>query len=611
MSVSENSFKGDRALIHSVDVDGPLAQANAPCCDYYTITYVAAARQAEEHGDVNAAHVYRFLHLVTSFRLSFEAPTQPFVSFTHTDTWKGFLPSDLTPDDIAAIRELSKATKDPSLRSRLCDLLWVSTKDHKMCQEGAHSYIEAAERLNVPGQWTWSVECYRRGLSLAAKLGRKKDLFKTAVARVQQAARNAATDSEQFRCCYFLEILVQFACGDPSEFAEIAARQAQNAANAGNQYATRHYREVEAEFHKLSRNPAAEIAARLAAAETHVLESENRAKGPNASALSAAWFLQNGIEALRQAGEKSERIDELRKRLTELQRDSAKEMKTISTHVDLSKAAEAASVHVKGSSFQDTIFKFSLGHPLSDLKELHDLVIQTARDHPLMHLFNATIVDSQGRTTAKRAPLLNLEGEEFEAAVEAEMFSYASKFDWPLRVSGYVDPARQQLLVDHHPTLQDLLFLVQNHSFIPPGHEGIFLRGIYAGFHGDFLAASNLLVPQIENSMLYVLKTSGVDFSNSPSDGTQAITMPRSILRMAETKAILGEPLCFELRGCLVEKTGYNFRNRVTHGFVSEAECCSVAGVMLWWLIIRILATPVLCAIAEQEQVQRSSQKPV
>ena len=74
-------------------------------------------------------------------------------------------------------------------------------------KEGAHSYIEAAERLNVPGQWTWSVECYRRGLSLAAKLGRKKDLFKTAVARVQQAARNAATDSEQFRCCYFLEIL--------------------------------------------------------------------------------------------------------------------------------------------------------------------------------------------------------------------------------------------------------------------------------------------------------------------------------------------------------------------------------------------------------------------
>src|SRR5206468_4199844 len=103
----------------------------------------------------------------------------------------------------------------------------------------------------------------------------------------------------------------------------------------GNPYAARHYREVEAGLHNLAKSTSAESAARLAAAETYVVESENRTNGPAASALAAASILQTGIEALRRTGEKPERIVELRKRLTELQAASLKEMKTFSTQIDI------------------------------------------------------------------------------------------------------------------------------------------------------------------------------------------------------------------------------------------------------------------------------------
>lgn len=588
--------------IVNVDIDGPLPNAEAPCCEYYMSAYGSAAQKAEESGDLAGASVYRFLQAITSFHPSFDTPARPFVPFKQMEGRRGWIPSDLTPDGIKAVRELSTLTKDPALRARLYDVLWELTKDYKCCAEAATSYIEAAKRLNVPEQWTFSAEQYHRGLYLAAKLGREKDLFKRASESLQKAARDSAVDAEEFRCCRFMEILMRFGCGDPVEFAGIAASRAQKATDAGNPYATRQYREVEAEWHRLAKNTSAESAARLAAAETHILEAENRAKGSGASALAAASLLQTGIEALRRAGEKPERIAELRRRLTELQTASLKEMKTFSTQIDLTKAVEIAVTHVKSPDFQDAIFKFALGHPLSDPFEIRESVLKQAKEHPMMHLFGAAIIDEKGRTKAKKAPLLDLRKGENGEELEAEMFSHAAQFHWPLRASGYIEPARVQIFNDHHPTFQDLLFIVRNNPFIPPGHEGIFLRGLHAGFHGDFVVATHLLTPQIENSLRYVLESQDVDVSNLMSDGTQPVKVLGAIFGMAEAKKIFGEPLCFELRGCLIEKTGYDFRNRLAHGFVHEGECFSTAGVTVWWLVLRICLTPIFQLLADQQR---------
>ena len=77
---------------------------------------------------------------------------------------------------------------------------------------------------------------------------------------------------------------------------------------------------------------------------------------------------------------------------------------------------------------------------------------------------------------------------------------------------------------------------------------------------------------------------------------------------MPESKQIFGDHLCFELRGCLIEKTGYDFRNRVAHGFVHEGECYSHAGVTVWWLVLRICLTPIFQTIAERQKTASSQE---
>src|SRR5690606_471838 len=160
-----------------------------------------------------------------------------------------------------------------------------------------------------------------------------------------------------------------------------------------------------------------------------------------------------------------------------------------------------------------------------------------------------------GRTVAHEPGLFGKTGEALESALEVRMFSHAAKFSWSIRVSNFINPARLQILNDHQPSFEDLYqTLVRNNPFIPPGHAEIFLRGLHAGFHGDFIIAVHLLVPQVENSLRHILEEHGVDVSNLQSDRTQPVKILTGLLAMEETRKMLGASLYFEIRGHLLEK---------------------------------------------------------
>lgn len=176
--------------------------------------------------------------------------------------------------------------------------------------------------------------------------------------------------------------------------------------------------------------------------------------------------------------------------------------------------------------------------------------------------------------------------------------------NWNFRAQGYIEPCRVKIWNMHHPTSTDITYLIQANPFIPNGHEAIFARGLLAGFDGDFLMASHFLTPQIENSVRYVLKQQGVDISNLMSDLTQPVKLLGPLFDEPATTQIFGEATVFELRGLLIEKTGFDFRNQVAHGFVTAAECHSVPAVNIWWLVLRLCVTGYLLA---QDRPQESS----
>lgn len=607
MNTQENVFKGDATQLAGVDIDSPLVKLNARTCEYYTEPYGYAAKDAENKGETQKAAVYRFLQVIVGFHPSFDTPAQPFVPMWQMEGKRSLIPADLTGSDIEVVRALAKQAADPALRARLHDVLWELTNDHVAGAEAAGHYLTSADKLDTDDNWTIAVTSFKRGLYLAAKFGRNKKLFEDGSNTLATAAKRAATSADAFHCCQLMHLMLQIGVGEPSEFAALASSIAAAATAKGDTHKAKAYWEVEADWQWRAKDAAAEQKARLAAAEASVAEAENRAQGVGASFMAAAGLLSKAIEALRQSGATKERVEELRRRLNDWQQRSLAEFQTFSTGMDISQLVVSARDHVKDKDVRQAILRLAFGQDLSDPKSLKDEVVKAAKEAPLTYLIGGVMVDDQGRMTARKEGLFNLKGEALEKALEAESFSRASNFHWPLRVDGFIQPARFQILNDHKPTFRDLLFIVRNNPFVPPGHEGIFLRGLHAGFHGDFLVASHLLTPQIENSLRYVLESHGVDISNLMSDGTQPVKVLGAIFGMTETKQIFGDALCFELRGSLIEKTGYEFRNRVAHGFVHEGECYSNAGVTVWWLVLRICLTPIFQTIAEQQQVKQEA----
>lgn len=590
MSDDGGLYRGDLATFGKLNIDGTVSTSDLRTCSGYTLVLGRAAREAQERGDEETARAWDFVQALAGLSPNFDMPDNPYAPMIIFGDRRSLALGDLSTSDAAAIQAVAAVTKDPALRARLNDLLWLlDRKEHERCADAADAYIEAAVRLNDDGNWRDAETHFHRGIYLAGRLGKEGDRYRNAVESLLTAVRGAG----EARACWYLELLARFGLGEPDELAAKAEVLAVAARSEGILAAARRCYELAADWHRRRGDAEAERVARVAAAETYVEEAELRLQGPPvAPYMAAATILQGGIEALRRAGGSAERVAELRVRLREYQTQSMKEMKTFSTEVDVADLVTEARGIVKSERLDLALFRLAFGHPLSEPARVREDVKKTADEFRFTYMFGANIVDHKGRTIARRKPLYGLEREELERSLEGDAFHYASRIVWPIRVGSFIEPARLQITSDHHPTFIDLLYLVKNNPFIPPGHEGIFLRGLHAGFYSDFVLSSHLLAPQIENSIRYVLESADVVASNIKSDGTEPMKTLGAILDLGATQEIFGEQLCFELRGCLIEKSGYGFRDRVAHGFVSEGDCYSHAAINLWWLTLRICMTP-------------------
>lgn len=577
-------------VLPGIEFESPLGEAKRACCSSYSDLFYKAAKLAESEGRTSEASLLRSLAIVCSFSPNYQDSAEPYrPQLILGDGRRSMVPDDLTPDDLAVVRELFVKSKSPALRARLGDVLWIKERDHKAAKSIIEDYLMVAKSLLTPEDWVSAFPLFRRALQLAAALGRKNEAWLAAESAFVEALESEICDTERAFPSYMFQIAWDMGVGDPIVFAQKAMKFAEKAFGEKDSHNERIYRLHEAQFWKRSKEVQKEDAARLAAAHTYIAEAEACLQRKPASYLAASGFLAQGIEALRQARADPASVAELRQRLIRYQRESRKEFQTIRTPtVDLTEAAKSASDFVDAPSFVDALKLLSFGHDIVDVVKLRSEVLKNAENAPLSHLFETGIVDGQGRVVEKLGGLLLASGADLEAKLEPHMFRQAANFDWAFRVHMFIEPARIKIWQEHRPTPSDFEALVIHNPFVPPGHERIYSRGLFYGLAGDMLLASHLLTPQLENSIRHVLELKGVDVSNLESDLTQPVKILGPLFDLPETQEIFGPNMCFELRGHLIEKSGYSFRNLIAHGFVDEAQCYSVAAMNVWWLSLRL-----------------------
>ncbi|HEY0977107.1 MAG TPA: DUF4209 domain-containing protein [Flavobacteriales bacterium] len=584
-------FIGELEAIDRVDVEAPLAAATHRWPLFYADVYREAAKRAQGEGQVDQENVYRFLERVMNIMPTFHNREQPYSPYFTSNTYRSEIPSDFTSVDIDAIRRTLIRATDQTLRAHLNDMLLVGPPgDHSAGAEAAPLFLQIGKGLKGTGNPSFMKEALQRGIQLSRQMGWRKALGENARAALIEVIRTsgkAPFDNDLF---FGLQLAHEESIGDSREWRELAIQGGEYHKAQGQYNDAQSYFEMALAFSQLLNDLDAERSAWREMGAALECQAHERATQPNGSFMAATGILKESIQALRKGKAPSDAIDALLGRLREYQASilDNNELGSYGRDFDVTTHVNAVRDNVSGRSLRAALLRLAFASKLTDPEELRKRVQDHAKKFPLLYLLQTRVIDDKGRDRHVQRGILDLQGEEREKALKQRMFADV-QFDWNFRVQTVLEPARRQILEEHSPRQEDLRALVVNNPFVPPGHEGLFLRGLLAGLYGDFVLSSHLLVPQFENSLRYVLESKGIHVANILDNGTEPLKVWGGILDIPESRELFGESRLFELEGLLVSESGLGFRNKLAHGMLTEAQSAfSVATVHSWWLMLHL-----------------------
>lgn len=564
-------------------------------CAIYQTAFFEKANEVAETDNVSQS-VYLLLAHVCSLHLhpqNIEEPLQPFITWHDT---RSAIASDFTDDQLNVLTEIVSDITDSELCARIADLIWLRKSDFKIALVAVDKYIEASQ-IAFNQHPMSGLDRLERGLQIALRLGRNNQTFKKIVNHVDELFDEKKSIAHYHIAWHLSELLLSSKTGDETKYIQELQEIGELAEKHQNWYLANNLWQSLAMWQKRAGNEDNAKISYAKAAEVDVKQAELAAELDNF--LAATAYLQNAIEAYRRIGGEDSvtRLKDLHQQLLDYQKLTIDNMKYIEVPASpdvnnaLNQIREDAQDRVKGLSLYDALLYFASLTAPPRLKELKNTVEKSMQEHVFLHLVQSRIIDAEGKTKGLRNSNLSYTPE--DQTMRIEMLRQAITSRSILTVI-LIQPALEQIRHEHSPSLNQWLHLVTNHPLIPPEREIIFAKGLRAGFEGDYLMASHLLIPQIENSLRYLLIQNGVITSGLDNNLIQQDYTLGKILYMDELKQILGDDLVFDLQGLLVEPVGSNLRNLVSHGLLNQHDLNEQPSIYLWWLVIHLWALPIV-----------------
>lgn len=557
-----------------------LVSAKRPTADAYGSTFkkLAEEREAEE-GNLKAVPV--LLSAICKIMLAPGKEDGPFVPWLSGSSGRTPLPEDLSEPELGAVARILSQTDDPELAARLADILWLQTQDHEKAQQAVDSYIASAERLEDEEEYTHVPVRLERALGLAALFGgRQGDRAKQVLDKIASLVQRRSERGITAKTLDLLDILLDRGHGDATEWAEVAEGLAEDLDEQEKYHPAIMFWERAIRAHEKAGNAERKRNAQICEAETYVTLADE-----NASQMAKANFIRRAFEAYRHIPDSDARQEELKRRLLDHQKQATGEMGQISTEIELKDFPEQARDAVRDQDLIQALYSLALIEPPLDPEQLRG---QAQSDgSQLQFILPRERVNALGRVVGTKPSGID----DPEGALKSMVHEETNRIH-QLTVTALINPARLQILRDH-PTVRvkDFKPLTRHNALIPSGRELQFARGLHAGLEGDFLVATHLLTPQVENSLRVTLQrmgviTSGLDTA-SKRQNEQSLNVTLCEYEEQLT-AVFGRDTVFELKNLLIEPWGSNLRNEAMHGLMDDGAFYSHPTVYFWWVVLRI-----------------------
>jgi hypothetical protein len=563
--------------------------------------FAAAAREHKDAGDDLGFRVYSLLHTVSSFHPNYEAKGNPYGPlWSGVDGKRSLMAEDLSDKDLEALAGIVHEIRDADFRARVGDVLWECNRDYKMAQIAVDAFLEAADHVKTDDLWPPYAERLERAAQLAARLGFGKPLHRKVLSAIEQAITEFEKNLKSgLLCKKLMHILLEHEAKDELRYAKLSESLAVQFASAANWDFAEMYWQLAAEWYWRRKEESDVRRCQLAAAECIISKAEQGLTNEKLGAGFAGHWMGVGVQALRDAQADPSRISQVHRRFLELQRQALTTLNPMELDVDAipgfreneERVTKAAVEHVTGYPFQRAIIRFADIAKPTDAAHLREQVKEQSEEFIWDKIAGTEALDHTGKV-ADRIPAIGFGSKDVEVeAMRKKMVLQAKEVGWQLPVAWRIEPARLAILKEHPIRRRDLFFLLANNPFVPAGHEGIYVRGLQAGFFGDWLVAMHLLIPQIESSIRYLFQQHDIVTSTLETDGTQKERDLNQLLWMPELEQIFGPDIAFDLRGILIERFGGNMRNELAHGLMPESAFYVSTAPYLWWLVLHLCVT--------------------
>jgi len=565
---------------------GAIIAQCEPSVREYQPVLEKAAQEAQRRGDTAASAALQLLTAACQPFLKASDPYTPFIPLFQLQDRRGVIPSDFSREQGQLLSEFANELQDAELAARLSDLGWVILRDAEAARRAVRRYLDAADNAYSEKHWPEKINRLERALRLALQIRGETELLEAAVGKLKiylEPSHGQAAPPGAERVC---ELLLDVKRQDAFAIASTLEQWACLAAQAGDFHRQHALMETAARGFRIANEPARANAATVSAAEALVQVADS-AKAAGQAIVATHWLTQ-AVTALQRCGGQQNRVATLQHELEAMGKATLGEMKRISFEFDATELAAAAVKAMQSKDITEALLRFAfLVQPLQRQK-LEAQALDLAGSAPFANLVDRRVYNGDGRLVAIIPPLLSSQGEEKKIALRATCYEHA-KLHHLAMVTGVILPARDELWRLHAVSLEALAALLRNSPFFPAGRQSLWIKGLFAGFEGNFDTALSLLIPQFEHALRKQLEARGVLVWRV--DAATSIHSERGLgelLDFPEATDVLGEDLKFELQGLLSERIGHNIRNELAHGLLSEAAFQSAPAIYLWWLLYQL-----------------------
>ncbi|MDZ4140270.1 MAG: hypothetical protein U1D66_15555 [Erythrobacter sp.] len=589
------------SLAHLKALDANALLAGNDGSDHFALTKRLREAQAEakEAGHEERLKALGLLHDLLNIHLRVHDRAEPFGPMFQGPEGRTCTASDFRGDQSDIFAEFAAIVEHPVLKARLADLAWYN--DRKRGDVGklaVEAYCEIIKR-RLAGELHRThgddahlldmADIATRMMTVAARV-HKINALPPSITDVIDALFYACIDARSYVAfCHVAEIVLGYDIADWEKIlkgveAIVADTECQDypmAIQGVWELAERGYAKLNDKDNQKR-------------AQDAIVEQDLKMRSQVGQASAEAHWVRVAIDKLRRFGGNRERIAQLRKELRELEEASLDDFYGIPCKLDISELTSGTVALFKTLTLPDMLLQFAVLSQPQSKEALKRKVDESSEKFVMSSLFAGSHADREGKVYAQ---------------TDAKPADDADKTDWykaqsllacemhrQLVVGGLINPARRVVMGTFPLEERHFLPIVYNSPFVENGYHHTFSLGFARLFQGDFISAANILIPQLENSIRYVLKNTNAHSAKLMSDLTQDDRSLSSLLdhMREEMEGVFGVDLVHEIDLLFNYRPGPALRHEAAHGKLTDSLSYSADAIYACWLIYQITVAPLL-----------------